>query len=208
VEARNPGRTVPGIHADPPCAATSRDPPQARDERMARRRMPGGLVTLLPGLSVSPSPTSGDEPTRAREPLSEQQASTPIGGWCFEMRRSVLQSAARNPPPCHRMVQPAPTVRWPGRRSSEGEDHVTAYGIVIGLLLAFPWALVGLTVLGAAPSAVGRWLERRRRPQPVRRSGRSKGFHSRNEGRVPPMSVAPAVGSEASPQPRPMRRAA
>lgn len=97
------------------------------------------------------------------------------------------------------MMQPAPT---------EGEDHVTAYGIVIGLLLAFPWALIGLTVLGAAPGTVERWLERRRRPQPVRRSRRSKGSQSRNEGREFPMSVAPAVGSEASPQPRPMRRAA
>ncbi len=85
---------------------------------------------------------------------------------------------------------------------------MTAYGIVISLLLAFPWALVGLTVLGAAPSAVGRWLERRRRPQPVRKPGRSKGSHSRNEGRVPLMSVEPTVESEAASQPRPMRRAA
>ena len=85
---------------------------------------------------------------------------------------------------------------------------MTAYSIVIGLLLAFPWALVGLTVLGAAPGTVERWLERRRRPQPVRRSGRSKGSQSRTEGRVPPMSVALEVGSEASPQHLPMRRAA
>jgi len=36
---------------------------------------------------------------------------------------------------------------------------MTAYGIVIGLILVFPWAVTGVVFMGAAVSAVGRNLE-------------------------------------------------
>ena len=45
------------------------------------------------------------------------------------------------------------------------------YPILIGLLLAVPWGLFGIVLMGAASSAVGRWLGRRRRPYRVRRRG-------------------------------------
>ena len=49
---------------------------------------------------------------------------------------------------------------------------MNVYGIVVGLLLTIPWILFGIVVLGAASSAVGRWLGRRRRPYRVGRSER------------------------------------
>ncbi len=41
---------------------------------------------------------------------------------------------------------------------------MSVYGVVIGLLLASPWILLGMVILGAASSSVARWLGRRRRP--------------------------------------------
>ncbi len=41
------------------------------------------------------------------------------------------------------------------------------YKISIGLLLMLPWVLFGTVLFGAASSAVGRWLGRRRRPYRV-----------------------------------------
>ena len=36
---------------------------------------------------------------------------------------------------------------------------MTAYGIIIGLILVFPWVVTGVVFMGAAVSAVGRSLE-------------------------------------------------
>jgi hypothetical protein len=44
------------------------------------------------------------------------------------------------------------------------DARMTAHGVVIGLLLAFPWSLVGLLILGSAQDAARRWL----RTVPVR----------------------------------------
>lgn len=74
---------------------------------------------------------------------------------------------------------------------------MTAYGIVIGSLLAFPWALVGVALLGAASSAVGRWLGRRRRALRVRRGGRRVHRPTNavsDQDRMRLSSVDPSVG--------------
>lgn len=74
--------------------------------------MPGGPVTLIPGLSASLSPTFRIEPTRTAEPLPEQEASTLMRRVAFwDEQIGITRLAARNPSPCHRMAQPAPTVR-------------------------------------------------------------------------------------------------
>jgi hypothetical protein len=36
---------------------------------------------------------------------------------------------------------------------------MTAYSVTIGLLLAFPWTLVGMILLGTAASSAKRWLD-------------------------------------------------
>ncbi len=41
---------------------------------------------------------------------------------------------------------------------------MTAHDVLIGLLLAFPWSLVGLIILGSAQDLARRWL----RTVPVR----------------------------------------
>lgn len=68
--------------------------------------------------------------------------------------------------------------------------------MVMGLLLALPWVLVGLTVLGAAASAVGRWLDRRRRPHPIRKHGQFKASQSGDNGGESSMSSEPAASIE------------
>lgn len=54
---------------------------------------------------------------------------------------------------------------------------MTAYGIVIGLLLGLPWVLVGTICVGAALSAAKRWVARGPRaaqsPYPVTRIDRT-----------------------------------
>jgi hypothetical protein len=53
---------------------------------------------------------------------------------------------------------------------------MTAYGIVIGLLLGLPWLLVGTICVGAALSAAKRWVARdpntAQTPYPVTRLDR------------------------------------
>ncbi len=68
---------------------------------------------------------------------------------------------------------------------------MTIYGIVITVLLLFPWALVGLTVVGAAWSAVTR------RPgcagrAPVSLRGRSVLSRSESQGGEMPLRSLPA----------------
>ncbi len=85
---------------------------------------------------------------------------------------------------------------------------MTAYSIVIGVLLAFPWALVGTVFLGAALSAVGRWLKRRRGAHSAHGVEWSTRSRSKGGEQERPMSIPPADGSAATHQPRPMRKAA
>lgn len=36
---------------------------------------------------------------------------------------------------------------------------MSIHSVIVGLLLAFPWALVGVILLGSAAPAVRRWLK-------------------------------------------------
>jgi len=56
------------------------------------------------------------------------------------------------------------------------------YNISIGLLLAIPWVLFGVVFIGAASSAVGRWMGHRRRPYQV--GARRRPMTSRAKGGV------------------------
>ncbi len=44
---------------------------------------------------------------------------------------------------------------------------MSVYIVVVGLLLTTPWVLFGVVIIGAASSALGRWLGRPRRPYRV-----------------------------------------
>ncbi len=90
----------------------------------------------------------------------------------------------------------------------KGEGLVTAYSIVIGVLLAFPWALVGTVFLGAAVSAVGRWLKRHRGVHRAPGFGWSTRARPKGGEQERPMSIPSAIGSAASHHPRPLRKAA
>lgn len=97
---------------------------------------------------------------------------------------------------------------WHIRRFLEEENCVSLYGVVIGLLLAFPWALVGVVSLGAAISSVGRWLSRPSRPSLI--AGRGLEAQSRfTEGGQQQATGGVAAGlSKVSPQSLPVRKAA
>lgn len=58
---------------------------------------------------------------------------------------------------------------------------MSVYGILIATLLLTPWALLLVVLLGAASSAVGRWVGRRRKPV---------GAASGSQGMTWPTSVA------------------
>jgi hypothetical protein len=86
---------------------------------------------------------------------------------------------------------------------------VTAHSIVIGLLLTFPWALVGIVTLGTAVTAVQRWLGRFRSPDQARMAGRFIRSQSRRDGgRQVLMRPGSANPPGAALQAQPIRRAA
>ena len=69
---------------------------------------------------------------------------------------------------------------------------MTAHSIVIGLLLTFPWALVGIVTLGTAVTALGRWLGRSQGPYQACMGGRSIRSQSRDRGREVPVRTGSA----------------
>jgi hypothetical protein len=89
---------------------------------------------------------------------------------------------------------------------------VTAHSIVIGLLLTFPWALVGIVTLGTAVTAMGRWLACFQRPYQASMVGRSIRPQSGDRRRKVQMrsgsasalgSASPAFSLRRIPRPRP-----
>jgi len=85
---------------------------------------------------------------------------------------------------------------------------MTAHSIVIGLLLTFPWALVGIVTLGTAVTAMSRWLGRSQRPYQARMVGRSIRSQSGDRGRKVQMCPGPASALGSASLAPPARRAA
>ena len=63
---------------------------------------------------------------------------------------SLIIPGPAAPMMAHHKNRPRITVR---------EAPMTAYSVTIGLLLAFPWTLVGVILLGAAAASARRWLD-------------------------------------------------
>ena len=85
---------------------------------------------------------------------------------------------------------------------------MTAHSIVIGLLLTFPWALVGIITLGTGVTALGRWLARSQRSYQARMAGRSIRSQSRDGEREVPMRPGSATALGLASLAPPTRRAA
>ena len=85
---------------------------------------------------------------------------------------------------------------------------MTAHSIVIGLLLTFPWALVGIVTLGTAVTAMGRWLARSQRPYQARMVGQSIRSRSGDRGGKVQMRPGSANAQGLASLAPPARRAA
>lgn len=79
---------------------------------------------------------------------------------------------------------------------------MTVYAIVISLVLALPWGLFGLVLLGAPSSAVARWIGRPRSPYRARKRGRSMGSRGEVGMRQAPQRRLPIGASMPLPLPR------